>query len=345
MSIYLDGNGITIKCTPDSVVGSTGVVNGVTYTVVDNASIATQTRTLGNVNLCTTLVTDMEYLFNSTLEFNSDISFWDTSNVTSMRSMFWYAYAFNQDISSWDTSNVTDMGAMFVGAQAFDQDIGGWDTSSVTDMHKMVEQALSFNQDIGDWNTSAVTNMQDMFRNAITFNRDIGNWDTSSVTNMGRMFGGATVFNKDLTGWCVSNISTLPSNFNTDSDLAASNLPIWGTCTSGVLDARVTALEEFETSTVTNINNLLLSNIELQEATDAAQEAADAAAHEVELFRRRIFVSERTIENMAQVTRAARFQENLRTLIDGEVAGLRLTVAAQTAEINTLIAAVNALSA
>ena len=77
-------------------VGDTAVIDGVTYTAVDNSTIAGQIAN-GNVNLCTTLVTDMNILFNNT-SFNSDISFWDTSNVTYMQSMFYGATAFNQDI-------------------------------------------------------------------------------------------------------------------------------------------------------------------------------------------------------------------------------------------------------
>ena len=55
--IYLDSNGITIKC-PNAAIGYTGVINGVTYTVVDNTTIRTEIAN-SNCNLCTTLVTNM----------------------------------------------------------------------------------------------------------------------------------------------------------------------------------------------------------------------------------------------------------------------------------------------
>ena len=150
--IYFE-NG-TCKC-PLATIGDTEVINGVTYTVVDNTSITTQVAS-GNYNLCTTLVTNMANLFYDNSSFNSDISFWDTSNVTRMNQMFRQATAFNQDIGSWDTSKVTDMSGMFRQATAFNQDIGSWDTSSVTNMNRMFRAATAFNQDIGGW---CVTNI------------------------------------------------------------------------------------------------------------------------------------------------------------------------------------------
>ena len=94
----------------------------------------------GNVNLCTSLVTQM----NGSCVPNSD-------NV-------WISLftdpAFNSDISFWDTSSVINMTGMFAGAQDFNQFIGNWDTSSVNDFSWMFYDALAFNQDIHNWDTS-----------------------------------------------------------------------------------------------------------------------------------------------------------------------------------------------
>ena len=156
--IYLDENGITIKAYDFALIGNEYELNGVSYTVVDNSNIATQIES-DNLNLCTTLVTNMDELFednSSTILFNSDISFWDTSNVTSMDKMFYGSSAFNIDISIWDTSKVIIMQSMFLGTESFNQDIGNWDTSSVIDMDSMFWNTPSFNQDLTGW---CVTNI------------------------------------------------------------------------------------------------------------------------------------------------------------------------------------------
>ena len=157
-SIYLDENGITIKAYDFALIGNEYELNGVSYTVVDNSNIATQIE-LDNLNLCTTLVTNMDELFednSSTILFNSDISFWDTSNVTSMDKMFYGSSAFNIDISIWDTSKVIIMQSMFLGTESFNQDIGNWDTSSVIDMDSMFWNTPSFNQDLTGWCVTSI---------------------------------------------------------------------------------------------------------------------------------------------------------------------------------------------
>src|SRR5210317_621924 len=172
--VYLDSNGITIKC-PNASIGYTEVINGVTYTVVDNTTIRTEIVN-GNCNLCTTLVTNMtgdsntySNFFNDE-SFNSNIGFWDTSNVTDMSSIFENATAFNQDIGNWDTSSVTDMVGMFYEASSFNQYIGSWDTSKVTSMERMFWAAEAFNQDLSGW---CVTNISS----------EPAGFATSSLTN------------------------------------------------------------------------------------------------------------------------------------------------------------------
>ena len=223
--IYLDDNGITVKAYDNAPIGAKGTINGVEYTVVDNATIGQQIEA-ENYNLCTTFVTDMNEIF-SISDFNQDISSWDTSSVTNMSFMFAYS-VFNQDIGGWDTSSVTNMRYMF-GGSGFNQDIGDWVTSSVTDMSYMFDGS-DFNQDIGDWDTSNVTDMSYMF-NESDFNQDIGDWVTSSVTDMADMFGGSG-FNQDIGGWVTSNVTNMRYMFN-ESDF---NQDIGDWVTSSVTD-------------------------------------------------------------------------------------------------------------
>ena len=225
-SIYFENN--TCKC-PQAVIGDTASINGVVYTVVDNSTIAGQIGN-NNINLCTTLVTNMSELFENNDSFNLDIGFWDTSNVTNMSYMFSGSTAFNQNIGSWDTSSVTNMNGLFNDATAFNQDIGNWITSSVIEMNGMFSPTASFNQDIGNWDTSKVTDMSYMFNDATVFNQDIGNWDTSKVTDMSYIFYVANSFNQNLSGWCVTNITSEPIPFSDLSPLSNANKPVWGTC-------------------------------------------------------------------------------------------------------------------
>ena len=241
----------TCEC-PDATVGDEITISGTVYKVVDNSTIGGQIAA-GNYNLCTTLVTRMFQLFKNKSTFNSDISFWDTSNVTNMHGVFWgasifnqdisnwdmssvlntnnmfdRAHAFNQDISGWDVSNVTNMALMFYDALAFNQPLGSWDTSSVTSMERMFRGARVFNQDISSWNTSNVTTMSGMFLSALVFNQNIGSWNTSSVTNMHGMFSNASAFNQNISSWDVSNVTTMGDMFQS-ADSFNGNLSSWNT--------------------------------------------------------------------------------------------------------------------
>ncbi|MDA7699240.1 BspA family leucine-rich repeat surface protein, partial [Flavobacteriaceae bacterium] len=213
VNIAFDGG--TCKC-PNASVGDTAVINGTTYTAVNNSTIAGQIAA-GNVNLCTTLVTNMQDLFRNKQNFNSNISFWDTSNVTNMGYMFAgiglppssTRSKFNQNIGSWDVSSVTNMSGMFIYSE--------------------------FNQNIGSWDVSSVTDMSNMFLGTLNFNQNISGWDVSNVGSMLYMFNYAKAFNQDLTGWCVPNANTAPQNFSQgtagtsyEPALESSNYPAFG---------------------------------------------------------------------------------------------------------------------
>jgi len=205
--IYFENN---ICVCPGASVGDIDIIDGRTYTAVNNSTITAQLES-GNVDLCTTLVTDMSGSANPFKNFFNNNSF-------------------NSKISHWDVSNVIDMDGMFFNASSFNQDISDWDVSKVTNMGSIFKNASSFNQNIESWDTSNVTKMLDMFRNAIAFNQNIENWNTSNVISMERMFLDASTFNQDLSKWCVSNFLSEPSEFALNSSLTNANKPVWGTC-------------------------------------------------------------------------------------------------------------------
>jgi surface protein len=237
--VYLADNGITIKACEDANVGDTGVINGVTYTVVDEAMLRDMVANEEDVTkVVTSKVTNMFELFfiafDTPSDFNQDISSWDVSNVTNMGFMFAEATVFNQDISSWDVSSVTVMVFMFAEAETFNQPIGNWDVSSVTFMALMFADTEAFNQDISNWDVGNVTDMANMFLNS-TFNQPIGDWDVSNVTNMYGMFFGASSFNQPIGNWNVSSVTAMGYMF---ADTDAFNQPIGDWNVSNVTNMR-----------------------------------------------------------------------------------------------------------
>ena len=139
--VYLADNGVTIKASADAKAGDTGVVNGVTYTVVDSTTLINKIAKGDDVTkVCTSLINDMSFIFRGASAFNQDISSWDVSNVTNMSGMFAYNDQFNQNLSEWLTWKVTDMSNMFFGADAFNQDISSWVVDKVTKCSGFIDE-------------------------------------------------------------------------------------------------------------------------------------------------------------------------------------------------------------
>ena len=175
-NITIDGNG-TVRC-PSAPLGTSEVISGKTYYVVDRDAILSINNT-GSFTVGSSTITP------------TDLSCVCTSQVSNMESLFYDNPTFNDDISNWDTSNVTNMYRLFAGASAFNRSLNSWDVSRVTNMMAMFDAlvngawvASAFNQPLDNWDVSSVENMREMFRGAISFNQNINNWNVSSVTIM-----------------------------------------------------------------------------------------------------------------------------------------------------------------
>ena len=102
--IYLE-DGI-IKCIEDVKVGSVIELDGESYKVVDEMMFIEMMVNGDDITyICTSKITNMEYMFAKFPYFNGDISKWDVSNVKTMSNMFRNS-EFNGDRSKWDVSNV-----------------------------------------------------------------------------------------------------------------------------------------------------------------------------------------------------------------------------------------------
>lgn len=222
---FLHPNGITCMC-PKAKPGDKGLINGVLYEAVDNNSLRKKRDEKADMNkLCTSLVTDMKFLFANS-DFNTEIGNWDLGNVTNMDHMFFRASQFNKPIGNWNVGKVTNMMGTFRQSK-FNQNIENWDVSNVIVMEDMFSNS-QFNQPIGNWDVGRVKAMYVMFAGS-RFNQPIGNWDVSNVLNMTLMFSNSQ-FNQDISNWCVEKITSEPIEFSQGSPLLPEYKPVWGTC-------------------------------------------------------------------------------------------------------------------
>jgi hypothetical protein len=161
---YLAENGITCKC-ENVIAGDKGIINGVEYEAVNRDFLALRiSEDKDLTRLCTSLVTDMSYLF---------------SGATS-----------NQPIRNWDVSNVINMEGMF---SVDFESLGGFYS----------ESPIYFNQSIGDWDVSNVTNMDFMFKGNFEFNQDLSNWCVSKIPTLPSFFStGGWTLPKPVWGTC-----------------------------------------------------------------------------------------------------------------------------------------------
>ncbi len=162
---YIADNGVTIKARDWVTAGTTGELNGVTYTAVDNALLK---KMVGNNEDYSKIVTTL--LSGKTSEVftpflsptgaydpSVDITTWDVSNITYLDAIFENISNFNQDLNNWDTSSLVTLLGSFINAKNFNPKIDKWNVSNVTDMQYTFFGSKGFNGDLSGWNVEKVT--------------------------------------------------------------------------------------------------------------------------------------------------------------------------------------------
>jgi hypothetical protein len=154
--------------------------------------------------------TYFDSLFMNCINFNSNLSNWNTIEVVSMKDAFNNANIFNNGSNNndgnnslnWNTLNVNDMSRMFKDAIKFNQYLN-FNTKNVMSMEEMFNNANIFNNGSTNndgnnslnWNTLNVISMKQMFKDAINFNQNISYFIAQNVTTMEEMFFNATLYN------------------------------------------------------------------------------------------------------------------------------------------------------
>lgn len=111
----------------------------------------------------------MSYMFSSCDALDGDkLVNWKTGSLVNASSMF-SNMQFNSDISGWNTSKLRDVAKMFANNSAFNQDISGWNTQSLRRIDHMMLNNTAFNQDLSGWDVSNVISGKDNVGQGATY--------------------------------------------------------------------------------------------------------------------------------------------------------------------------------
>ncbi len=154
-----------------------------------------------------------DYMFNSCINFNSDIGKWNVSNAKSMKNMFTDCRKFNQNLNDWNVNNVINMEGMFSDCFDFNKPLNKWNTGKVINMFRMFEGCYQFNQKINNWDVGNVTDMSFMFCSCQHYNQPLDKWKPMKVESTFTMFEDCTSLNQDFSAWWGNNIKNFNSMF------------------------------------------------------------------------------------------------------------------------------------
>lgn len=123
------------------------------------------------------------------------ITHWNVSLVENMAHLFEDAMEFNEDLSLWDTSNVKNMSSMFRGTKRFPgHSLSNWDVSRVRDFSHMFQDS-NFNADLSQWTLGEnVDTMESMFEDAPVAQFNLSNWIIPKAADTTNLFRGASSF-------------------------------------------------------------------------------------------------------------------------------------------------------
>lgn len=197
----------------------TSKVENISYMFYKN-----QAKALYLNNFDTSNVTNMHSMFYGCSNLTVlDLSHFDTSKVTDMNSMFMNCSSLTAlDVSHFDTNKVTDMWDMFCNCSSLTVlDLSHFDTSNVTNMNMMFDACSSLTTlDLSHFDTSKVTNMCHMFYECKKLTTlDVSHFNTSKVTNMQQMFYGCLSLTTILISpkWTTQNVQSGEKMFDSSS--------------------------------------------------------------------------------------------------------------------------------
>ena len=252
--------------------------------VKDTSFMFNNARSVENLDLSTmktSRVTSMVNMFAymSSLK-NLNISNFKTKKVKNFSRMFINNTALTSlNISNFDTSSAVSMDNMFNGlSRVSSLDVSHFDTSNVTNMQNMFFNCSGLTSlNVSSFDTSKVTNMESMFGGVTKLESlDIRNFDTSSVTSMLSMFGNM----RELKDFRISdkfkthnvtNFATMFANCVSLESLDLSNFDTGKAFTTSAMFngmskvKRIDLGPKFNTSNVTNMNNMFNNCSQLQE--------------------------------------------------------------------------------
>ena len=180
---------------------------------------------------------DISYMFSEAINFNQDISTWNTSDVTNMSYMFDNATSLNQDITDWNVDSSTNLLSMFLDASEMIGNYGNISTfgnasNNFTPSYMFFNNVTSLTNN-NNSNTNIYTVVSQWYsdpnaaqfidRNNVPFLETIDNWNTSQVTNMSKLFYNKLFFNDDISKMEHIECNCMSFMFSTINNVDISN--------------------------------------------------------------------------------------------------------------------------